>query len=237
MVIHTSDFESEEIRSLALFSSLDDARFSMLMRGAYVQNLPPMIDLITEGDKSDFLHVLISGSVELFANWNDHETTMAVLRPTSTFILAATIRQARYLMSARTLEKSRIVLVPSEDVSAMFDLAPDFARAVVTELAICYRANIMTTKNLKLRSSLERLANHLLAERKLAGDTQSFELGIEKRRLASSLGMTPENLSRAFRQLKPYGVAIDGSRVIIADPSDLEGLAKPADLIDEPCLK
>ncbi|KEO56863.1 cyclic nucleotide-binding domain-containing protein [Thioclava indica] len=236
MVIRVSDFESQEIRSLTLFSGLDDACFSTLMRGAYVQNFPPMIDLITEGDKSDFLHVLISGSVELFANWSGHETTMAVLRPTSTFILAATIRRARYLMSARTLEKSRIVLVPSEDVSAVFDLDPDFARAVVTELAVCYRANVMTTKNLKLRSSLERLANHLLAARKLAGDAQSFDLGLEKRRLASSLGMTPENLSRAFRQLKPYGVAIDGSRVMIADASDLEGLAKPSDLIDESCV-
>jgi len=237
MVIHVSDFESQEVRSLALFSGLDDARFSTLMRGAYVQNFPPMIDLITEGDKSDFLHVLVSGSVEMFANWNGHETTMAVLRPPSTFILAATIRHARYLMSARTLEKSRIVLVPSEDVSAVFDLDPDFARAVVTELAQCYRANIMMMKNLKLRSSLERLANHLLAARKLAGDAHSFDLGIEKRRLASSLGMTPENLSRAFRQLKSYGVAVDGSLVMIADPSDLEGLAKPSDLIDEPCSR
>ncbi|WP_295532980.1 cyclic nucleotide-binding domain-containing protein [uncultured Thioclava sp.] len=235
MVIHTSDRESEEIRSLDLFSGLDDARFSLLMRGAYVQNFPPMIELITEGDTSDFLHVLVSGSVELFANWNGRETTMAVLQPTSTFILAATIRRARYLMSARTLEKSRIILVPSEDVGAVFDLDPDFSRAVVTELAQCYRANIMATKNLKLRSSLERLANHLLSARKLAGNLESFELGLEKRRLASNLGMTPENLSRAIRQLKPYGVAIDGSRVTIADPSDLEGLAKPTDLIDTPC--
>jgi CRP/FNR family transcriptional activator FtrB len=194
-----------------------------------------MIDCITEGDSSDFLHVRGSGSVELFANWNDRETTMAVLRPTSTFILAATIRQARYLMSARTLEKSRIVLVPSEDVSAVFDLDPDFARAVVTELAQCYRANVMATKNLKLRSSLERLANHLLTARELASGGTSFDLGLEKRRLASSLGMTPENLSRAFRQLKPYGVSVEGSRVTIADPSDLEGLAKPSDLIDAPC--
>ena len=44
---------------------------------------------------------------------------MATVRPISTFILAATIRDAPYLMSARTLEKSRIILIPSEDVRGL----------------------------------------------------------------------------------------------------------------------
>ena len=46
---------------------------------------------------------------------------MATVRPISTFILAATIKDAPYLMSARTLEKSRIALIPSQDVRAIFD--------------------------------------------------------------------------------------------------------------------
>jgi CRP/FNR family transcriptional activator FtrB len=84
------------------------------------------------------------------------------VRPVSTFILAATIKNAPYLMSARTLEKSRIVLIPSQDVRAVFDVDGNFARAIVTELAQCYRSVIKAQKDLKLRTSLERLANYLL---------------------------------------------------------------------------
>ena len=97
-----------------------------LCGGAYVQNFPAQIELITEGEPSDFLHIVLSGSVDLFSAWNGRDTSMATVRPISTFILAATIKDAPYLMSARTLEKSRIALIPSQDVRAIFDADSDF---------------------------------------------------------------------------------------------------------------
>ncbi|MDE0523915.1 MAG: helix-turn-helix domain-containing protein [Boseongicola sp.] len=223
-----------DIRELHLFSEMADEQFMTLMRGAYVQNFPPRIELITEGDSSDFLHIVLSGSVDLFSSWSGRETSMSTAWPVSTFILAATINDAPYLMSARTLEKSRVALIPSQDVRAVFGADQRFARAIVSELAQCYRSVIKAQKNLKLRSSLERLANYLLQQQKQSGNVNEFDLRFEKRRLASLLGMTPENLSRAFKALRPYGVAIDGNHVRIADLEDLKRFAKPDPLIDDP---
>jgi CRP/FNR family transcriptional activator FtrB len=225
--------EYRDIRNLDLFAQMKDEHFTALTRGAYVQNFPAQIDLITEGEPSDFLHVVLSGAVDLFARWNGRETSLETVRPISTFILAASIRDAPYLMSARTLEKSRIALLPSQDVRAIFDLDGAFARAIVAELAQCYRSVIKTQKDLKLRSSLERLANHLLRQQRRTGGAAAFELDFEKRRLASVLGMTPENLSRAFKGLRPYGVTVNGTRVTIAHQDDLERFAKPNPLIDD----
>jgi len=226
------DAYRDEIRTLNLFAEMEQDSFDALMRGAYVQNFPPAIELITEGEASDFLHVVLTGSVNLFASWNGRETNMATVHPVSTFILAATIRDAPYLMSARTVEKSRIVLLPSEDVRAIFDRDAGFARAIVGELAQCYRAVVKNTKDLKLRTSLERLANYLL--RQVAnGESDAFDLGMEKRRLASFLGMTPENLSRAFKGLEPYGVRVAGSRITVTDAGELAKLARPDPLIDD----
>ncbi|MCV2881556.1 cyclic nucleotide-binding domain-containing protein [Actibacterium sp. XHP0104] len=222
-----------DIRELHLFREMEHDHFMELMRGSYVQNFPPQIELIEEGDPSDFLHIILSGKVDLFSRWNGRETSIATVRPISTFILAATIRDAPYLMSARTLEKCRIALIPSQDVRAVFDKDAHFARAIVTELAQCYRAVIKNTKDLKLRTSLERLANYLLRLQKRNGGAGTFELETEKRRLASFLGMTPENLSRAIKGLQPYGVKIDGSTVTIRDQADLERFAKPSRLIDD----
>ncbi len=227
-----SESDNRDIRSLAVFADMEDVHFETLMRGAYVQNFPPMIELTTEGEPSDFLHIVVSGSVELFSNWNGRETTMATVWPVSTFILAATIKAGPYLMSARTLEKSRIVLLPSADVRAVFDVDPDFARAIVTELAQCYRSIVKGTKDLKLRTSVERLANYLLRQQNREGGAAKFELHTEKRRLASALGMTPENMSRALKNLQAYGVKVTGSTVEITDQADLERFAKPSPLID-----
>ncbi len=226
--------DHEELRTLNLFNNMEQANFDLLMRGAYVQTFPPQVDLVGEGDPSDFLHVVVEGSVELFARWNQNETTMSIARPVSTFILAAAIQDAPYLMSARTLERSRVVLLPSIDVRAIFETDPAFARAVVTELAQRYRSVLKDAKNLKLRSSIERLANFLLKTQIIAGGGDRFELGLEKRRLASRLWMTPENLSRSIKALNPYGVVINGSQVEIADNGDLTKLAKPTRLIDDP---
>ncbi|MCU0817674.1 MAG: cyclic nucleotide-binding domain-containing protein [Cypionkella sp.] len=222
-----------EIRNLDLFAQMTDENFAALMRGAYVQNFPAQIDLISEGDPSDFLHVVLSGSVDLFSTWNGRDTSLATVRPIATFILAATVKDAPYLMSARTLEKSRIALIPSQDVRAIFDVDGNFARAVVTELAQSYRTVVKSQKDLKLRTSLERLANYVLRQQKRSGEVSSFFLECEKRRLASVLGMTPENLSRAFKGLVPYGVQVEGTRVTILDQGELERFAKPNPLIDD----
>lgn len=223
-----------EIKSLELFKDMETSNFDRLMRGAYMQNFPTQIELITEGEPSDFLHIIVSGVVELFATWNRRETTMATIWPVSTFILAATIKDAPYLMSARTLQKSRVVLLPSQDVRDIFKIDAAFSRAVVHDLAQGYRTVVKNTKDLKLRSSIERLANYLLRQNWRAGSTGKFDLKVEKRLLASYLGMTPENLSRAIKALQPYGVTIDAIHVTISDVADLETLAKPTPSIDNP---
>ena len=223
----------QEIRQLQIFSAMDQDHLDRLMRGAYLQNFPPQTEMITEGERSDFLHIMLSGSVDLFSVWNGRETSLETVRPLSTFILAATITDAPYLMSARTLEKSRIALIPSEDVRTIFTENSDFARAVVLELSHRYRSVVRSQKDLKLRTSLERLANYLLRHQERCGGGTDFDMEFEKRRLASLLGMAPENLSRGFKSLQPYGVRVDGMRVTISDQAALEKFAKPNPYIDQ----
>ena len=222
----------EEIRANPLFAATNERSFAALIRGAYVQNFPPHTELITEGEASGFLHIIIDGCVELFSTWQSRETTMGILGDNATFILAATIKDRPYLMSARTLKKSRIIMIPSEDVRAVFETDADFAKSIVTELASCYREGIKNTKNLKLRNSAERLANYVLRQMAEADGSGGFILPVEKRRIASFLGMTPENLSRAFASIAEYGVSVDGQTVAVQDPEKLRAFARPTTLID-----
>ena len=223
-----------EVRDLALFESMNADSFESLMRVAYLQTFPAQLELIVEGDPADFLYIVIEGAVELYAKSNGREATMSVVRPVGTLILAAVLKDAVYLMSARTREKSKILLIPSEDVRTAFREDSDFARAIVVELANSYRAVVKEHKDLKLRSAVERLANRLLRFHENQGGNGSLELPDDKRILASQLGMTPENLSRAFNTLKPYGVDVDSATVHLNDLSSLRTLAKPNPLIDNP---
>lgn len=226
--------ELPEIRHLHLFRDMTQASFETLMASSYAQNFPQGLEIIRQGDPADFLHIVLEGSVELFAQGAGRECTMAVVRPVSTFILAASIRDAPYLMSARTLERTRIILVPAPDLRAMFRRDTEFAVSVINELAACYRSVVRSAKTLKLRNSRERVASYLLRQSLLSGGATSYTLPVEKRLLASYLGMTSENLSRTLRTLEADGIKMDGARVIITDREKLTALAQLDRLIDGP---
>lgn len=224
----------ELVRELPLFARMEQANFDALMQVAYLQQFPPHLQLITQGENADFLHVLIDGRVELFATAGGRETTMFVANPVSTFILAAVLKDALHLMSARTIEKSRLLLIPAGDLRVAFENDVAFARSILLDLATNYRNVVKALKDQKLRTSLERLANHLLRLDAIQGGSGRIVLPIDKKTLASLLGMTPENLSRAFNNLAAYGVVVDGPQITLSKPEDLRRLAKPHALIDDP---
>lgn len=223
-----------DIRPLPLFRAMSDLHFKALMQHAYAQAFPAGLELIRQGDPADFLHVLIEGQVELCASRGRRQTTMAIVAPVSTFIIAACITDAPYLMSARTLERSRVVLVPVADLKSAFRQDSGFAVSVIDELAGSYRSMVRHAKSLKLRNSRERVAAYLVQQSQHLGGQPGFLLPVEKRQLASYLGMTPENLSRALKSLEPCGVKIDGRRVIITDADGLQRLAQSEALLDDP---
>lgn len=225
--------ELKEIRELDLFRSMDESVFGDIMNAAYLQTFPSQVELIREGDPADFFYVVIEGCVELFARSNGRETTMALVRPIGTFILAAVLKEAVYLMSARTSLRSRIVMIPSRDIRQAVSNDQEFARSMIIELAGCYRAVVKEHKNLKLRTAVERLANRLMKYHQDQGGNGSMELPYDKKTLAALLGMTPENLSRAFNTLKPYGVVVKGTRIDLTDMESLATLAKSNRLIDD----
>jgi CRP/FNR family transcriptional regulator, transcriptional activator FtrB len=220
------------VRDLPLFAEMSEAQFGALMRAALFQRFPEHVLLIEEGHRPDFLHVVVEGMVELFARHRNRETTIEIIAPVTTFILAAVAHDDVYLKSARTLSPARILLIPAQSVRDMIGADPVFARAMINELALRYRGIVRALKNEKLRSGSERLANWILRESGRQRGTPTIDLAFEKRTLAARLGMTPENLSRALGQLGEHGVRSRGRKIEIADRDALAAFAQPDPLLD-----
>ena len=222
----------DRVRALPLFARASPEVFRDVTGGAFLQRFPAGTTLLMEGDRVDFLYVLLDGAVELQGSWKEKETTLALLRPVSTFILAAVVLDADALMSARTLERSEILMLSGEALRRTMRQDADFSFAVAQELSGCYRGLVRAVKNQKLRGGVERLANYLITQRVRQGMCDPIVLPHEKRVLASLLGMSPENLSRAFASLSSYGVSVHGAEVSVGRPEALERLARPHPLID-----
>jgi CRP/FNR family transcriptional activator FtrB len=225
--------DAAAIRGLRLFQAIRDDTFEHLVETSFLQHFPPGIVLIQENDPADFLHVVAEGLVEMFATTAGRETTLHIVRPVGLFILAAVLNEQVYLQSARTLKKSRILMIPAGKVRAAMHSDPEFMDAIILELAHGYRAAIKDLKNQKLRNGTERLANWLLRREIEQEASGIVMLQFEKKILASLLGMTPENLSRAFAALRIHGVKVSGSRIDLSRPNELARFANPDQLIDD----
>lgn len=221
------------IRRLDLFAGMDEARFDNLLRLSFLQTFPPQLEIIRAGDSADFLFVLVEGAVELFASSNGRETSLMLIAPVSSFILAAVFNDAAYLTSARTLSKSQLLMIPAEAVRAAIGEDSALADAAMRELAVAYRSLVRLLKEMKLRPGVERLANFILRESRKRGTPDKIVLPTNKRTIAALLGMTPENLSRALGSLAAHGLRVSGPTIRIENRAALERFARPDPLIDE----
>jgi CRP/FNR family transcriptional activator FtrB len=217
---------------LPFFSELDETSAKTLLAAAHMRRFPKHASLIREGERPDSLHIVVDGLVKLFGTHDGEETTMEIKGRGANLFLAAVIRNVVYLNSARTIAPSQILLIPGQTVRDLCERNATIARAVIIELAERCRFSVRALKNMKLRSSSERLANWILGASAVDGKNGCIELPFDKRTLASCLGMSPENLSRNLALLAKYGVRSSGHSIVIEDSLALAEFAKPNALID-----
>lgn len=220
------------VRNLPLFRGISAKNFDLLMEGASLGEAAEGTIIIREGQMPEHLHLVVEGIIELFANFESKETTLDIVRPFSTFILAAVVRDEIYLKSARALVPSRILTIPAAAVRDVFGRDAAFARAVVSELAVRYRIIVRALKNEKLRTTTERLANWIRDTERLQGSRGCIDLEYDKQTLASYLGMTPATLSRELAFLSKHGVSNHGRKIVIGDQRALAGIARSTPVID-----
>jgi CRP/FNR family transcriptional activator FtrB len=214
---------------------MQEAQRERIFSGSFLQVFPPQLTLFELGQHPDFLHVLVDGLVELYAHSAGRDTTMRIVEPVTSFILAAVVTDQPYLMSARTLAPSRILLVPAALIRELVKDDPALMQATMRELAQAYRDMVRALTDMKLRQSAERLGNLILQHERRQGRTGKLQLKAEKRLLASLLGMTPENLSRAFGVLCGHGITVSAAQITITDRAALEAFSRPDPVPDDQC--
>ena len=219
---------ADRVRSIPLFENLSDRCLPALLKSASIRYFPARVLLFTESIRANALYTLLQGSVELFSEHHDRRSTIAIIRSVKPIVLTSIVDDLNPI-SARTLERSELLLLPLKVVHELIDSDSAFARTITYELARDLRATIEDFKNHRLRTSIERLAEWVLRSDEDAGGTGRFVLPYGKHVLASHLGMAPENLSRNLASLGALGVAVRGREVSLTDRAALAELARIGD--------
>ncbi|MDF2095079.1 helix-turn-helix domain-containing protein [Aquibaculum arenosum] len=233
MPLRESDIES--LQQIPLFSGLGIPDLKALTAGALLQRFPARTRLFDSGAQPDFLHILLDGSVQLSATEADseREVVIEIVTPPDCFILAAALTDTPYLMSATVQEPARLLLLPAAELRRNIAAHPELALTLLASLAGQFRRMVRQVKNLKLRTTVQRVGCFLLSLAEPGDESEmTVQLPYDKQVIASQLGMTRESLSRALATLRDLGVETQNDRILLKDPVALAAYCHPDRLID-----
>ena len=210
------------------------ATLDRLAANAVLLGMPNGSVLFEQAETPAFMLCLIGGGVELLGVRGTDETLVELLRPVDLLLPAAVLNRQPYLLRARVLEDAQILMIQAET----------FRQAVAADHALClavlaceaahFRRQVKHAKNMKLRTAEERVGCHLLKLAEGARPGAKLPLPMEKRLIASQLGMTRETFSRTLAAVARHGLRVEGDHVIVEDIAAAQARFRLDPLIDGP---
>jgi CRP/FNR family transcriptional regulator, transcriptional activator FtrB len=203
----------EAIAATPWLSLVPKASVDRLADQSVLHRMPPGSTLFEQAETPAFALLLVGGSVELLAVRGAEETLVEFVRASDLLLPAAVLNHQPYLLRARVLDEARIVMIQAEAFRQAVASNHALCLAVLACQAAQFRRQIKHAKNLQLRSAEERVGCYLLRLTEDAADGQPVRLPLEKRLIASHLGMTRETFSRILAGLSRHGIRVEGDLV------------------------
>lgn len=219
-----SDFAAAEVPLLA---SLPKAIRDRLLASSHIERFAPRAQIFGDGGTASHLHLILSGIVDLAAAYKGNECTALMMAAGDVFMPAAALYSEPYLVSARSLTASRILMIEADVVRGEARGCVELALALARVLAGQWRVALKIILDLKCRSPSQRLAAFLLRLHDASRPGILAEVPFSKRQLASRIGMQPETLSRTLQTLAANGLYLRGRQIIITNRGAIEEFCGP----------
>ena len=218
------------LRALAaeipLLSGLPERTRQRLLDASTIERFGPRDVVFADGAMPDHLHIILSGIVDLCCSYKGHECTALVMAARDVFMPAAALYDEPYLISARAVTASRILMIDADVVRQEALTCVPLALGLARILAGQWRVALKIILDLKCRSPSQRLGAFLLRLHD-ASQPAPAEIPFSKRQLASRIGMQPETLSRTLQTLAANGLYLRGRQIIVTNRDAIQLFCGP----------
>jgi CRP/FNR family transcriptional activator FtrB len=202
------------------------SELAAMLAPCFVQSLPEGAVLCRQGEKPEFLHVVISGRVGLFGESGNDEALVEIFGAGDALIVPAVALDMVSLLTARMLDEGRILMWPAASFRGQVRASGPLAYGAMLQLSTYWRMLVSQIKDLKLLSAVERLSALLLALAPRGSGGVKAVLPGNRGLVAGLLGVAPQSLSRAFSALRPIGVSGGGREISIISTARLRDFAR-----------
>ena len=201
----------------APFQGLKESDLQAISARAVTRAFARNAVVVTEGDRSDSLYIILSGRVKFYVSDEQGKDIVLSEAGPGEYFGEISLDEGPRSASVMTLEPTRFSIVPQQDFRDFLAKSPEFAFNLIGKLIRRVRALTDNVKSLALMDVYGRVARMLL---ELAAERDGV-LAIEdkptQQDLANRVGASREMISKILKDLEAGGyIKIDSKRIVIA---------------------
>jgi CRP/FNR family cyclic AMP-dependent transcriptional regulator len=200
----------------APFAHLDEQALRGLAPGGALRSYARNVVVVSEGDQTDSLYVIVSGRVKAFvADEQGKEVVLNTIGAGDFFgelVLDGGARAA----SIMTLEPARLFVIPQRDVEALLATNPEFARHLMRKLIGKVRSLTERVRDLALKDVYSRLVRFLEEQAVDEGNRRVVGGRLTQADIAARIGSSREMVSRILSDLCAGGyVSVETKQIVL----------------------
>ena len=197
-------------------AALSPAELEEISKHATPREFRARTVLVTEGDDTDNLYIILEGRVRAYVSDADgREAVLSVMGPGEYFGEIAFDKGPRSA-SVITLEPCRMLVVPREDFEDFVKSSPAFAMHFIGHLIGRIRTLTNNVRSLALMDAYGRVARLLLENAVSEKGVQFIPEKLTQAEIASRVGCSREMVSRIFKDLvQGRYITVEPERIVI----------------------
>jgi CRP/FNR family transcriptional regulator, cyclic AMP receptor protein len=181
-----------------------------------VRNYPKHAVIITEGDPSDSLFVILSGSVKVYLSEDDGKEVILNVHRAGSYVGEMAFDDQPRSASVMTLEPCTMSVVTQSQFREFLRQKPEAVEHLIRNLIRRARAATETVRSLALLDVYGRVARLLLDLAQEKDGRLTITEPLTQQDIAHRVGCSREMVSRLFKDLVAGGyLTLEGRRIIL----------------------
>jgi len=206
----------EALRKVFLFEGLSETELAALEAVVVARGYPKNAVVVSEGDRSDTLFLILSGRVKIYVSTDGDKELVLNTQGSGEYFGEMILDEGPRSASAMTLEPCRLGVLTRERFRAFLASHPDVAIAVIRNLIRRCRALTENAKDLALLDVYGRLSKLLLSLARPENGVLVVDENLTKQAIGERIGASREMVSRIFKDLTAGGyLRMEGKKIVI----------------------
>lgn len=203
-------------RASGPFSQLDEAALRELVPRGIVRDFPKRTVIVTQGDDTRSLYVLLSGRVKAYLTDEQGREIVVNAIEAGDYFGELVLDGGPRAASIMTLEPCRVFMIPHDDVEKLLAANPAFARDLIDRLISKVRDLTGMVLDLAVKDVYSRFLRYVTDHAVEQNGVRVVPERLTQQDIAARIGGSRETVSRILRELTAGGyISVDGKRIRI----------------------